>query len=132
MKIARRREPGATSVLSTKTFVGEVWTDLVMAPTDDGTRATNVFFAPGGRTLWHSHEGGQLLVVGTGSGLIATRGGRPQVLEVGDVVWISAGEEHWHGGSADCSMSHLAVSFGETTYLEPITDEEYSAAPADR
>lgn len=132
MEISRRRVPGRSTVLSTKTFVGEVWADLVMAPTEDGTRATNIFFAPGARTLWHSHEGGQLLVVTTGSGLICTRGGEPQSLEAGDVVWISADEEHWHGGSAACAMGHLAVSLGDTTYLEPITEEEYAATPAPR
>lgn len=128
MKIARGRVHGRPSNLAGEKFDGEVWQDLIMPPTSDGTRATTLFFAPGGHTRWHRHEGGQFLVVTIGEGIICARGEEPQRLSVGDVVWISKDEEHWHGGSGNCLMSHLAISFGETTYLEPVEQDDYESA----
>lgn len=53
----------------------------------------------------------------------------------GDTVWTPAGEEHWHGGTAATMMCHYAIldasGDGEaTTWLEPVTDEQYAAAGA--
>jgi quercetin dioxygenase-like cupin family protein len=50
----------------------------------------------------------------------------------GDTVWTPPGEEHWHGGTAACNMSHLALLEGEaggdgTTWLDSVTDEQYAA-----
>jgi hypothetical protein len=51
----------------------------------------------------------------------------------GDGVWTPAGEEHFHGGTAENMMCHYAIldasGDGEaTTWLEPVTDEQYLAA----
>jgi hypothetical protein len=32
---------------------------------------------------------------------------------------------HWHGGGADTMLAHLAVSLGKTTWLGPVSAEEY-------
>jgi hypothetical protein len=45
----------------------------------------------------------------------------------------SPGEEHWHGGTVDNMMCHLAMLEGtesgdSTTWLEPVSDEQYAAA----
>lgn len=44
-----------------------------------------------------------------------------------------AREEHWHGGTADNVLCHIAMLEGTaqddgTTWLEPVSDEEYQAA----
>jgi quercetin dioxygenase-like cupin family protein len=45
-------------------------------------------------------------------------------------------EDHWHGATPDQFMEHLALWEGdstdtpETTWLEPVTDEQYSTPPA--
>ena len=62
MKINRGREAGTRSELRTATFTGEVWGDPVL-PETDGVLINNVFFAPGARTHWHTHDQGQILVV---------------------------------------------------------------------
>ena len=50
-------------------FTGEVW--LRWAADDgQGTGAGIVSFAPGARTHWHRHPGGQLLVVTAGRGRV--------------------------------------------------------------
>lgn len=51
----------------------------------------------------------------------------------GDTVHTPPGEEHWHGATADNFMCHLAMlerdgDTDPTTWLEPVTDEEYEAA----
>jgi hypothetical protein len=48
-------------------------------------------------------------------------------------VYIPAGQEHWHGPTAGNFMCHLAMLEGipggdGTTWLEPVTDEQYQAA----
>jgi hypothetical protein len=54
-------------------------------------------------------------------------------LGAGESVWTPAGEEHFHGGTAENMMCHYAIldasGDGEaTTWLEPVTDEQYLAA----
>ena len=50
-----------------------------------------------------------------------------------DTVYTPPGEEHWHGGTADNMMCHFAMLEGtgsgdETTWLEPVIDEQSAAA----
>lgn len=126
MQIGRGSAGGRSPAKSPSTFTGQVWAQRALPPTPDGVRATDVFFVPGVRTDWHSHERGQFLRVTAGSGLVCSAGEQPTTLEVGDVVWVPPGERHWHGGSPTTCLTHLAVSFGDTTWLEPVSDEEYS------
>jgi quercetin dioxygenase-like cupin family protein len=56
-------------------------------------------------------------------------------IRAGDTVWTPAGEEHWHGGTPNTMMCHYAIldAAGDgaaTTWLEPVTDEQYAAADA--
>jgi quercetin dioxygenase-like cupin family protein len=92
-----------------------------------------VRFTPGARTNWHSHAVGQTLHVTDGLGLVATRDGTVIRMRAGDTVYTPPGEEHWHGGTTDNMMCHLAMLKGAesgdgTTWLEPLTDEQYAAA----
>ena len=68
-----------------------------------------------------------------GVGLVGTRDGHTVVLRAGDSVWTPAGEEHFHGGTADNMMCHYAIldAAGDaeaTTWLEPVTEQQYTAA----
>ena len=122
MKIVRGRE-GKPSAQRTDTFTGEVWGDVVLA--DDGITVNSVFFAPGARTHWHTHDQGQILVVTSGQGRARSRDGSGGKLTPGDVVWIPPGEEHWHGSDADSYVLHLAISLGGHEWLDPVSDDEY-------
>jgi quercetin dioxygenase-like cupin family protein len=97
-------------------FLGEVWLEAVLEA--DGVRMSQVSFAPGGRTHWHRHEGGQVLYVTSGAGWVARRGEDPVPIRAGDVIWTSPGEEHWHGATDENVMTHLPISVGPTEWLE--------------
>lgn len=65
--------------------------------------------------------------------LMRQRGGQIIRMRAGDTVWTPPGEEHWHGGTNTTCMSHIAMLEGTaegdgTTWLEPVTDEQYEAA----
>jgi quercetin dioxygenase-like cupin family protein len=117
-------------------FTGSVYVDAVAAP--EGTSrvsASNVHFTPGARTHWHTHPNGQTIWVTEGVGLAQKRGGPVEVIRPGDRVFFEPGEEHWHGASATRFMVHVAIvevdSDGNAaTWGEPVSDEEYAAAPA--
>jgi quercetin dioxygenase-like cupin family protein len=89
---------------------------------------TNVFFEPGARTHWHTHEIGQVLYVTHGAGFVRGRDGAGGPIGAGDVVHIASGEEHWHGAAPDSYLLHVAVSLGDADWLHAVTDEEYTAA----
>jgi len=129
MKVTRGHEPGMASDRRGPTFTGEVWADPVMAGGGAPTINT-VFFPPGARTHWHSHEQGQLLFVTHGQGRVQVRGGEGTVVGPGDVVWFPAGEVHWHGASPDSYLTHTAISLGETSWLDAVSDADYVAHEA--
>lgn len=85
--------------------------------------AVLVRFETGTRNSWHRHSGGQVLYVLDGLGRVATRTGEPVDLKPGDLVYAPPGEEHWHGATDHEPMTHLALGFGETEFLEPVTDD---------
>jgi quercetin dioxygenase-like cupin family protein len=115
-------------------FTGDVYLDPVFG--GDGTSRLVVGlvrFTPGARTNWHSHANGQLLCCTDGVGVVVTRDGTAIRLRAGETVWTPAGEEHWHGGTPNTMMCHYAIldaaGSGEaTTWLEPVSDEQYTAA----
>ena len=117
-------------------FTGTVFLDTIATPSPPSrVAAASVHFAPGARTAWHTHPYGQNLHVTEGVGLCQRRGGPVEVIRPGDSVFIEAGEEHWHGASADRFMTHIAIqevddSGSPVEWGEPVTDEEYGAAPA--
>ena len=78
-----------------------------------------VRFETGVRNHWHSHGGGQLLHVVEGEGWVQGRGEAPTRVRPGDSVSTDPGEEHWHGAGTEGSMAHVAVTIGDTTWLEP-------------
>ncbi len=129
MRIARGRVSGAGSEQRGPTFTGRVWADPVLGA-EDGVVVNDVFFEPKARTHWHTHEVTQVLYVLAGSGWVQARGGAGGPISAGDTVHIPAGEEHWHGATADTYMLHLAVSVGETLWLDEVSDEDYESAIA--
>lgn len=104
-------------------FTGEV--QLERAHHDANISVNTVNFAPGARTHWHRHTGGQLLQVVAGSGWVCEEGGVPQRITAGDVVWCPVGGRHWHGAERGSFLVHLAVSIGETVWDGPVGDAEY-------
>jgi quercetin dioxygenase-like cupin family protein len=117
-------------------FTGNVYIDAVAAP-GGGSRVSvsSVHFTPGARTAWHTHPHGQTIWVTEGICLCQRRGGPIDVIRPGDRVFFEPGEEHWHGATANRLMTHLAIlevdeEGNVAAWGDPVTEEEYGAAPA--
>ena len=68
-----------------------------------------VNFSQGCTTGWHTHNCDQVLIVTSGSGMVATEREEREI-NVGDVVHIKAGERHWHGAKPDTTMGHITIT----------------------
>jgi quercetin dioxygenase-like cupin family protein len=127
MRIARGRSAGQASEERGPTFTGRVWADPVLG-SEDGVAINAVFFEPGARTHWHTHELGQVLYVTHGEGFVQARDGTGDRISAGDVVHIAPGEDHWHGAARESYLLHVAISLGEADWGDPVTDEDYAIA----
>ncbi|CAI2767854.1 (R)-mandelonitrile lyase [Flavobacterium collinsii] len=113
-------------------FTGKVWVRmLVLSDPVLNTAVGNVVFEAGARNNWHTHPGGQILIVTQGKGFYQEEGKSIQLLQQGDVVNIQPGVKHWHGASPDGEFTHIAISTniekGIVDWLEPVTDEQYNS-----
>jgi quercetin dioxygenase-like cupin family protein len=113
-------------------FTGDVFIDLVASGHGSESMSVGkVRFTPGSRTAWHAHATGQTLHVMEGEGRVQARGEAVVRLRSGDVIFAPGGEWHWHGAAPNSYMMHLAVSEGDASWGEQVTDAEYSVDPAD-
>jgi quercetin dioxygenase-like cupin family protein len=113
-----------------ETFTGDVEVAMLFSGEDPSQMAAGyVCFDCAARSAWHTHPKGQLLVVTQGSGLIQEWGKPIRRIEKGDVIWTPPNVKHWHGASANTSMTHLAIQErldGKAVHwMEKVTDEEY-------
>ena len=116
------------SGLPTKTFTGQVYSDRLL-DIEGVLRMGNVlFFSPGARTYWHSHDDGQILKVVSGQGRVASGGEPMHLIRAGDIVWTPPGELHWHGADSDSCLVHMTISLGATQWGAEVSAEEYDAA----
>ncbi|KAA2261952.1 cupin domain-containing protein [Solihabitans fulvus] len=131
MHVTRTQAP--TAAAPTEWLTGPAWIDEISGPAEPSrVRVDSVHFAPGTRTVWHSHPLGQVLYVTEGTGLVQRRGGPVETIRAGDSVRVAAGEWHWHGAGPTTFMTHLAIQEvaedgTEAERGEPVTDAEYLA-----
>ncbi len=100
-------------------FVGDVETQTIVDVGERDLRLIEVHFERGARNRLHTHTTDQILVITDGEGIVATRAEEREVT-AGDVAYIPAGEEHWHGARPGKDMTHLAINGGtsKTTIIE--------------
>jgi quercetin dioxygenase-like cupin family protein len=113
-------------------FTGTVRVDpLFNPPAPARVFGASVTFEPGARTAWHTHPLGQTLIVTAGCGRVQGWGGPAEEIRPGDVVWISAGEKHWHGATPTTAMTHIAIQEqfdGKAAdWMEQVSDGQYKA-----
>jgi 4-carboxymuconolactone decarboxylase len=111
-------------------FTGSARIDpLFSANTPSHTSGGSVTFERGARTAWHSHPLGQTLIVTAGRGWVQQWGGQVEEIRQGDVVSIPPGVKHWHGATANTSVTHIAIQEslnGKTVeWMERVSDEQY-------
>ncbi len=89
----------------------------------------SVTFEPGARTAWHSHPLGQTLIVTAGCGRVQRWGGSIEEIRPGDVVWIPAGEKHWHGAAPTTAVTHITIqeqlNGKAADWMEHVSDDQY-------
>lgn len=125
-------KPSAPGAASSETFTGAVRHQSLFGTTADSTyTGSYVFFPAGGRSFWHTHPGGQRLVVIKGVCWTGTESGGKSIAKAGDTIWCPPGVKHWHGASPDGEMVHLALTEvrdgKNVTWLEEVTNEQYYA-----
>jgi quercetin dioxygenase-like cupin family protein len=100
-------------------FTGSDVTLQVLLPESKEFKVNVVNFGKGVRNKFHVHDSEQVLIVTAGRGIVATET-EQEVITVGDVVLIPAGEKHWHGASEESEFSHIYVTGSESqvTLLE--------------
>jgi quercetin dioxygenase-like cupin family protein len=113
-------------------FTGSVRIDtLFQAPDPAFVQGASVTFDTGARTVWHTHPLGQTLIVTAGCGRAQRWGGPIEEIHPGDVVWFAPNEKHWHGATPTTAMTHIAIQEKRdgkvVDWLEPVTDEQYTA-----
>ena len=115
-----------------KYFIGQAYLAGLTQNKELNVPVSNVTFEPGCRNNWHSHTGGQLLIVTAGRGYYQEQGQPARELLSGDIVEIAPNVIHWHGAAPDRWFSHLAIECNpqtnKTTWLDPVNDEQYSTA----
>ena len=113
-------------------FTGSVRVEpLFQANAPARAAGARVTFEPGARTGWHSHPLGQILIVTAGTGRVQRWGDPVEEIRQGDVVWTPPGQKHWHGASANTSMTHIAITEElddkRVEWMEKVSDAQYSA-----
>jgi quercetin dioxygenase-like cupin family protein len=110
-------------------FTGTAYFQPIATNEDCQFRAARVTFEKGARTFWHVHSGEQVLYFLQGHGRVQARGSQALDAVKGNITHIPPGTEHWHGAyhEEEHAMQHLAITFGQTTWLEPVTEEQYRA-----
>jgi quercetin dioxygenase-like cupin family protein len=78
-----------------------------------------VNFGQGVRNKFHSHTIEQVLILTEGTGIVATDE-ETVTVSPGDIIFIPAGEKHWHGAAEGSTFSHLYVMSpdSKTTQIE--------------
>ena len=126
------REAQPSRQAPAENFTGSVRVDQQFQAKAPGrVLGARVTFEPGARTAWHSHPLGQTLIVTSGVGRVQRWGDPVEEIRPGDLVWIPAGQKHWHGASPTTAMTHVAIvetlDGKSSDWMEKVTDEQYQA-----
>ncbi len=106
IKIGQVPAVDASSVL----FTGAVTRQpLVTEEMGCSFNMSNINFGLGVRNKFHTHSGDQVLLVTAGTGIVATEH-EELTVTVGDLIFIPAGEKHWHGATKRSRFSHISLT----------------------
>lgn len=108
MKVVRMNQVSKESYAGPM-FTGPDVTRQVLVPDSKEFNVIKVNFGKGVRNKFHSHDSEQILIITSGKGIVATEK-EEKVVTPGDVIFIPAGEKHWHGATKDIEFSHIYVS----------------------
>lgn len=132
IKDFRQPYPAGKEMQGNPNFIGTAWLYPLSHESELNVPMVNVTFEPGCRNSWHKHSGGQILIATAGVGYYQEKGKPARRLFPGDIVEIAPDVEHWHGADSENWFAHIAIKSNpadnNVTWLNPVNDEEYSAA----
>ena len=110
---------GTRSPATGALFVGAVEREALVTEGDSPQVRVNVVtFKDGAVNKLHRHTFDQVLVITEGEGIVQVEGQPEHRVTVGDVIFVPAGERHWHGAAPGRTMSHLTIATPGTTSLD--------------
>lgn len=112
--------------ITSPNFTGTVYN---VRENSTGTFA-HIYFPPGSRTKWHSHESGQVILCEEGTCLNALKGGPVIELHAGETSYAPPGVPHWQGAAPNAGGTQFNNHRGKITWLDAVTDEEYKTPPS--
>ena len=108
MKVIRISEVKAEESKS-NLFVGRVMRQqLIDEKMADQLLLSLGTFSPGAKTSWHTHPTEQVLYIVEGMGIVATEA-EEVIATPGMILYIPAGEKHWHGATPESSFAHISI-----------------------
>ena len=113
--------PEDTVVAAQSNFVG----GDPSRPDSTDIRALRLRFEAGSRSNWHSHANWQILMAEEGRGQTQKRGQDIQELLPGRPIYTGPNVVHWHGAAPNEHMVQLTFVSGQTSWQDPVSDEEY-------
>jgi quercetin dioxygenase-like cupin family protein len=118
-------------LLSSEIITGKGWHKLLIGHDSVFTTVIGCEeFEAGSRNIWHSHPGGQIIIVTDGVGYHQVKGKPIEIIRKGDVVKCLPGVIHWHGASRDSSVTQIYIvpnsEKGIVDWFERVSDEEYN------
>jgi quercetin dioxygenase-like cupin family protein len=109
MKIIKISEVEGTVMNDDQRFVGSVnFKNLIDDKVSPSFWAFSADFPPGHRSVPHTHNTDQILYFTEGKGVVGTDTEEHEVT-AGTLVFIPAGQRHYHGATSTTACSHLAV-----------------------
>jgi quercetin dioxygenase-like cupin family protein len=121
MNVTRRSEVPAREVtVNSNLFTGPASSQAMVDGKQAQFSVAYIHFPDGVRNKFHTHSNDQVLIVTEGRGMVATED-RQELLEVGDVAHIPAGQVHRHGALPGSPMTHVSIlpAGTKTDQVEP-------------
>ena len=119
------QQPAPAPQPNPENFVGKV----TGHPTTD-IRMLRYSFEPGARTNWHSHEGGQVILIEKGTARVQEAGAAMREIGPRESVVTAPGVKHWHGAMPNDPLTQVSLSFGATNWMEKVSDAQYPGVRA--
>ena len=108
MKVVKTGDIEAQDESANRIFKGKVSMQRIIGEEEDDFRVIVVNFSPGAVNVFHTHTFDQVLYVTEGTGIVATESEEVTVTP-GTIIFIPAGENHWHGATKNSAFSHIAI-----------------------
>jgi quercetin dioxygenase-like cupin family protein len=105
---------------------GAVFTGTTAIQPTQGMNMSRIRFEAGARTYWHTHTAPQILLIEDGRGRWQEQGDVIKEIPQNSPVLTKPNVPHWHGATADSHAVQFSVYAGELTWLQAVTDDEYT------